>query len=79
MNKDIKELSREFQDELGKLKDAIKEMDTDLGLLQNEDGICWSGKNAYSIVESCMIEVEHNRNLVDQLTKCLDYMKSLGK
>ena len=74
----IDDLISRYESELNKLKTAVGQLDTDLEIVQTGDdnGSYWNGEVAYNTVKACLGQVEYDYNLIDELTKCLDYLKN---
>ncbi len=78
---DVKVLALELESELAKLKATLDNMESDLVQLQlgDNNGPYWNGKNAYDFHKSALGHLDHDRNLLNNLEKCSDYLNSIAK
>lgn len=80
-NSEIGKLSKDLKNEIIKLSDALALLEKDIALLQkgDENGSYWKGKKAYVSIEKCLGQIDSDRNLIDNLNKCLLYLDSLSQ
>lgn len=77
---EINKISKDFLDNLNKIKNALSQLETDAAILQTGDanGPYWNGNNAYNCINRCLSNVSDDQELVNNLEKCLDYIQKLS-
>lgn len=78
-NNDINLLAMKLKTEVVRLKNALSQFETDIGMLEtgNDKGPYWNGEGAYNFIKSSTGNIDHNKTLVDNLEKCVEYVDSL--
>lgn len=74
-------LALELKTEVTKFQNALSQLETDLGLLQSGDAgkAYWSGPGAYTFTKSCLGNLDHDKNLLKNVTKCSEYLEKIAK
>ncbi len=78
-NDEIKKVSNDLKVEIKKITDALDKMEKDVSILEagDDNGPYWNGNTAYTVIKNCLVQLDHNRALLKNLTKCSDYLDSL--
>lgn len=75
----VNEISKDLKNEVAKLEKALNKFADDITLLQVGNGASpyWEGPSAYRSLKSCLAHYDHNKKLLDNLTKCSDYLEKV--
>ncbi len=78
---EIKKLAKSLRKEIDSLKANLDKFKDDVHKIENGDGKnpYWNGTNAYSCVSKSLEQIDYNKNLVNNLNKCVEYLDSLVK
>ena len=67
-------ISSELSDEIERLSDSLQKLEDDLQNMQTGN---WNGEAAHQTVQDCLEQIDYNKNLVEELKKCSNYLESL--
>lgn len=71
-NKTVDEISKDLKNEISKLEKSLNKFVDDVVILQVGNGASpyWEGSTAYKLLKSCLAQSDHNKKLLDNITKC---------
>ena len=69
---------KDLQKEVAKLEKSINKLNDDIAklVISKENTINWNGNNAIKISKSLLGHLEHDKVLLENIKKCLEYLNS---
>lgn len=70
----VEEISSKLSNEINSLSDSLQKLEDEMKIMQTGN---WNGEKAYHSVQDCLEQIDYNKNLVEELKKCSNYLETL--
>ena len=77
-NEDVRIVLNQMLEKASNIKDAIGVLESDIQKIQigDDNGAYWNGKNAYDCIKTSLLQIEYNKELLEELNKSINNLQS---